>query len=298
MAQHQAMHFEAVKVRDGRIIAISEFGEPAGKPCLYFHGTGSSRLEARAYDSAAKKHGVRFIGLDRPGVGHSDPCPSRQLLDWADDVTDVAEALGIQRFAVAGMSGGGPHALACASRYPERVLMALVINTAMPANDPELMRSLNGQTRLLVALAGRAPWLLRSVILPLVSKSSSPDRLRQPRQRQALLRRMPTVDRELFSEPENFEAFIATMKEGGRQGPQGAFQDWVMIFARQGWGFDPLATSVPLEIFVGNEDASRLFDTRLSTAVPQAHIHWFPGGHYAFLAEPLLDKICATIAAA
>jgi pimeloyl-ACP methyl ester carboxylesterase len=40
----------------------------------------------------------------------------------AADVSSVADALGIDRFAVMGHSGGGPHALACGALLPERVL--------------------------------------------------------------------------------------------------------------------------------------------------------------------------------
>jgi len=76
---------------DGRSLAYAEFGDPDGRPVLFFHATP----------------GVRLIAPDRPGVGRSTPQPHRRLLDWPDDVRHLADALGLERFAVVGFSNGG-----------------------------------------------------------------------------------------------------------------------------------------------------------------------------------------------
>src|SRR5512139_3720722 len=102
-----------IQLRDRRSLSCAEYGDPQGKPVLFFHGTPSSRLFRHPDDSIAASLGVRLITVDRPGFGLSDPKPGRILLDWTDDVIELADAFKIERFAVAGVSGGGPYAAAC-----------------------------------------------------------------------------------------------------------------------------------------------------------------------------------------
>src|SRR4051794_20731127 len=116
-----------LRLSDGRRLAYCEYGSPAGKPVLYFHGWPGSRLEAKLADPVAKKFNAKIIAIDRPGFGMSDFKPNRTLLDWPLDVCELADALGLDRFAVVGVSGGGPYALACARRIPERLTSVAVI---------------------------------------------------------------------------------------------------------------------------------------------------------------------------
>src|SRR5215475_3198278 len=110
-----------LRLADGRALGYAEFGDSGGEPFFYFHGHPGSRLEARFAESAATAAGVRIIALDRPGYGLSDWQPGRAILDWPADVTEAADLLGIGGFSVVGGSGGGPYALACAYRLPDRV---------------------------------------------------------------------------------------------------------------------------------------------------------------------------------
>jgi pimeloyl-ACP methyl ester carboxylesterase len=82
-----------MRTRDGRNIGVLEVGQAAGVPVFHFHGSGSSRVEALLVAGAAEKTGVRLIALDRPGIGRSDPCDRDRLLDWPDQVVEVADAL-------------------------------------------------------------------------------------------------------------------------------------------------------------------------------------------------------------
>src|SRR5690242_21633757 len=109
-----------IQLRDGRALGYMEVGKSDGAPIFHFHGNGTSRLEVLTVQAVAENVGVRLIGLDRPGIGRSDAKAGYRLLDWPDDVVEVAEALGIERFAVEGLSGGGPYALACAYKTPHR----------------------------------------------------------------------------------------------------------------------------------------------------------------------------------
>ena len=95
-------------------------GDPAGVPVIYFHGTPSSRLQAVSGGDAAARQGVRLIAANRPGYGAAPDTPAG-LLSVANDTLALADALGLGRIAVLGVSGGGPYALACAALAPTRV---------------------------------------------------------------------------------------------------------------------------------------------------------------------------------
>lgn len=123
---------------DGRRPGYAQYGQADGEPLFYFHGHPGSRLEARFADQAAAAADLRVIALDRPGYGLSDLQPGQALVGWPADVAEAADLLQIDRFSVAGASGGGPYALACAWRLPGRVTRAAVISgvarTRFPAS--------------------------------------------------------------------------------------------------------------------------------------------------------------------
>src|SRR4051794_24249556 len=98
-----AVEVRRVKVRDGRFVAFNEYGDPAGVPTMFFHGTPGNRIEPHL-DVWGKGCGLRFIATDRPGFGASD-FARRSLLDWACDIADLADNLALDKFAVAGVSG-------------------------------------------------------------------------------------------------------------------------------------------------------------------------------------------------
>ena len=117
-----------VRLPDGRLIAVEEYGDPAGPPVFYFHGWPASRLEAGLIPDLP----VRLLALDRPGYGRSAPQRGRTLADWPADVTAVADRLGLARFHVVGLSGGGPYAAACALALPDRVLGVAMVCPVPP----------------------------------------------------------------------------------------------------------------------------------------------------------------------
>src|SRR5215469_3490909 len=100
---------------------VESWGAPKGRPVFLLHGTPGSRRGPRPRASVLYRLGVRLIGYDRPGYGASDRRPGRQVGDAAADVRAIADALGLDRFAVVGRSGGAPHALACAALLSGRV---------------------------------------------------------------------------------------------------------------------------------------------------------------------------------
>ncbi len=111
---------------DGRTLAFTEIGAPDGPVAFYFHGAPGSRLELLALDVAFAGAGLRVVTPDRPGYGGSTPLRGRTTAGWAADVAALADHLGVERFAVVGLSSGGPYTVACASLLGDRITGAVV----------------------------------------------------------------------------------------------------------------------------------------------------------------------------
>lgn len=123
-----------IQLSDQRRLAYAEYGEPAGVPIFLFHGLPGSRLAWGYLPGNSFPSGLRVIAPDRPGYGRSDPNPGRTLLDWANDIAELADALAIAKFEIAGVSGGGPGALACTWEMPDRLISVGVVSCATPTD--------------------------------------------------------------------------------------------------------------------------------------------------------------------
>ncbi|HEY1571028.1 MAG TPA: alpha/beta fold hydrolase [Pseudonocardiaceae bacterium] len=107
---------------DGRTLHIYDVGPTDAAVTVYYHhGTPNTGAPPEPLLPAAQRLGVRWLSHDRPGYGPSTARPGRSFGSVAEDVARVADARGVERFAVLGSSGGGPHALACAALLPDRV---------------------------------------------------------------------------------------------------------------------------------------------------------------------------------
>jgi pimeloyl-ACP methyl ester carboxylesterase len=120
-----------VQTADGRILAVEESGDLDGRPVLVHMGTPNSRRLYGPNVADAAERGLRLISYDRPGYGGSAPRPGRTIADCAGDVRAICAALGIDRLAMWGISGGGPHVLACAALLPD--LVTATASLASPA---------------------------------------------------------------------------------------------------------------------------------------------------------------------
>ena len=139
-----------IKLHDSRKLGYIEYGDPKGKPVFFFHGWPGSRYSGKETDVAAKKLGVRIISTDRPGIGLSDYQENRRLLDWPDDVLELADYLKINSFSLMGVSGGGPYAAACAYKIPNRIYKAGIVVGLAPV---DVEGNLDG-----ISLRGRIGW--------------------------------------------------------------------------------------------------------------------------------------------
>ena len=117
---------------DGRQLRLLEAGQPDGVPVLVQRGTPQS---CRLYDrwvEDAQSRGIRLICYERPGYGESTRHPRRSVASAANDVAEIAEILGLKRLLVWGISGGGPHALACAALLPGLVMAVAALGSIAP----------------------------------------------------------------------------------------------------------------------------------------------------------------------
>lgn len=126
------MRTHTVTTPDGRALAVYEAGDPRGRSVVALYGTPSGGLVYEPHGADAEKQGIRLVSWTRPGYGSSTPLPGRSVADVVPDTVAVADALGIDRFAVWGVSGGGPHALACAALLGDRVAAVASLAAVAP----------------------------------------------------------------------------------------------------------------------------------------------------------------------
>ena len=150
------MASDVITLPDGRRLRWHEFGDPDGSPVIYTAGTPVSGLGGASYDQTARAAGLRWISPDKPGYGGSDYQRKRSLTSWGDDLAALAGHLGLDRFALAGESGGGPYTLAAALRLGGRVRVAALIATGGPM-DPAERAGQQARIRFYGWLAGNAP---------------------------------------------------------------------------------------------------------------------------------------------
>ncbi|MCD4844305.1 MAG: alpha/beta hydrolase [Methanosarcinales archaeon] len=146
---------------DGRQLGYAEYGDPDGKPVILLHGNPNSRLLYGLMPDCPFRPGLHLIAPDRPGYGLSDfYLPGHSIVDYPDDIVALANALGIDKFAVFGASGGGPPALACAWKIPEQLTAVGLWGSAGPFT-PQSSEGIYPGLRVLYRLSSRAPWIPR-----------------------------------------------------------------------------------------------------------------------------------------
>jgi pimeloyl-ACP methyl ester carboxylesterase len=123
---------QRVDAPGGRALAVYEDGDPNGAAVIVHHGTPDSGLLYRNWVALAQEQRIRLIGYDRPGYGGSTRHAGRNIADCAADVEAIADALGLERFATWGISGGGPHALACAALCGDRLTATASLAAVAP----------------------------------------------------------------------------------------------------------------------------------------------------------------------
>lgn len=273
-----------VTLDDGRRLGFAEFGSARGRAAFWLHGTpGARRQIPEPARIAAVRSGVRLIGVDRPGVGASSPHLYDHLVDFAADLCELAERLGIADFGLIGLSGGGPYVLACAHEMPERVRAAVVLGGVAPSVGPEAAPGS------IVALAARFQTPLTLLREPIAFGVSALIWAARPIGSPALYlyaRVSPAGDRRLLMRPEFKAMFLDDLLSGSRPGLRAPVYDAV-LFGRE-WGFSVADVKVPIEWWHGDADHIIPFrhGEHMVSLLPDAKLHVQPGeSHLGGLGE-------------
>ena len=280
------MSSNTIQLYDGRTLGFLECGDPGGKPVFYFHGFPGSRVEVQFADKTALQKNIRMIGIDRPGYGVSGYKQNRTILDWPDDVTQLADKLGIDRFSVLGVSGGGPYAAACAYKLTHRLVSAGIVCGLGPIDASSALGGMLWINRLGLRIAARMPWLIKIIIQPVAILL----RHRAETVVYFLARRTEAADRLELKRPDIKAIMAATFKESMRSGPAGAARD-VILYANP-WGFDLQHIRPKVYLWHGDKDAivPVTMGRFLADTIPNCRASFYAvEGHFSLLINFMAD---------
>ena len=287
------MSSKQLTLPDGRCLGYSEFGAPRGRPILYCHGFPASRLDGCLAHEAALRLDVRLIAPDRPGYGLSDFQPGRRLTDWPRDLVALADALGLERFPLLGISGGAPYVIACAGAIPERLTAIGIVCGLGRADRSEYTADMNPVARASFAVARGAPALSRFFTRALAFVLRGNPRLTL----RLLAAKLPPPDREVLSQPGVFGMFADSFREALRQGGRGVAHD-LSLYA-QPWETAVESLRVPSHLWHGEQDTTVpvAMGRRLAAALPGCRARFYAEeGHFS-LPVRRIEEILATLAA-
>jgi pimeloyl-ACP methyl ester carboxylesterase len=280
----------SIEVARGRSLTVYEAGDPTGPAVLIHHGTPASGLPYSEHGRLAQEQGVRLVSYDRAGYGESTRDAGRDIAAVAGDSVAIADALAIERLVTWGLSGGGPHALACAALAPDRFAAVASVGGAAPfgvdgldwlagmgeANVSEFGAALAGEDVLRPALEAEAAGLAASSTEELIAAMST---LLSPPDVAAVQGPLGEYLRDSFT-------------RGLARGVDGWVDD-DLAFTRD-WGFDPAALERPVLVVQGRQDLM----------VPGGHGDWLaariPGtegwfsddeGHLTLFLSPSVRRI-------
>jgi pimeloyl-ACP methyl ester carboxylesterase len=241
----------------GRRIEIDVRGPEGGDSLILHTGTPSAGVLFETHVEAGAQRGIRHVAYSRPGYARSERARGRTVADCALDVAAIADHLGVQRFFTVGWSGGGPHALACAARLPDRVIAAATIAAVAPwkAEGLDFLDGM-GDENVHEFVAAESGERERAELLE--REASGMVGASGPQIRAAFGDLLSGVDQAALTG--TFAEYLAeAITLGLRDGVWGWIDD-DMAFMRD-WGFDLQAIAPPVTIWQGGQDAWSLTRT-------------------------------------
>ena len=273
------MQSAKISLPDGRILSYAEYGDPAGHPLIWCHGNPGSRREADLLEpTLLQRAHVRAIVPERPGIGLSTWRAHRKLSDWATDLAALTAHLKIERFALIGLSGGAPYALACTRLMPNRITRTAIVSGIGPLDALNKGSSQEEAPAYFLA-ARRSYWLAYGLTWLMRRGLARPDKLMAQ-----VFADLPPVDQETLSEPRTRQSFLNLLHEAFRQGSRGVAWDATLI-ART-WGFPLREIRQPVDLWHGDADrnAPLAMGGYMAEQLPNSYLHILPGeGHFSVL---------------
>lgn len=264
-------------VIEDRMLNYCLYGPEDGIPVLSHNGSPSTRWKRPNIVSAIERSGVRMLVHDRPGYGGSTRQVGRRVADAAEDVRKLADALGWERFAVHGHSGGGPYALACAALLPERVTRCAVGAGSAPSHaegvdffgrlDPRrghtFRLALEGEDKLRPFMAEGAASIMAKIT------AGGPEMLSEPGEP------APPQPGRAIDDPTAMARLRATFAD--------SLDGWIddQFAAIHPWGFDVAEIATPVGIWHGSHDTRmpRVHSDWLTANIPTAERFDYEGWH-------------------
>ncbi|MGO1462194.1 MAG: alpha/beta fold hydrolase [Marinobacter sp.] len=280
-------------LHDGRILAYTDVGDPLGYPLIFGHGMPGSRLQGEFFHRQALQHNFRVLTPDRPGIGHSDYKPDRRLLDYPDDIQQLADTLKLETFSHFGWSSGGSRTLACCYKLSSRVDLGVCLsgytNFAEYGGHHALLESTRWPGP---KLASYSPGLVKLVVRLVAGLS----RRRPGLYMQEAEKLVNPADRNLLHKLLLEDTFRRDQMLCLESGGKAIATD--LLAELENWGFSLKEVHTPILIFQGEEDAFVRADysRHLAGRLPNAELTLMPGiGHLYPLAEhfqsQLFDRI-------
>jgi pimeloyl-ACP methyl ester carboxylesterase len=269
--------------RQGTKLAFHEYGDPRGRPLFFYHGTGS-HIHGMLLHKPGLKHGFRIIAPDRPGVAQSDFRHGWTILEYAQNMADLADELGIHTFGAIGISGGGPALMASAFAIPDRLCCVVDLACAMPLyQDPEMARHLGAMDRLYAELGTHLPLKLFEIPFSLLGIMQKV--MKSPKSFAKMFdSSLCPADKELFKHPDLQYLIMRDFQELFRHGAEGPAYDAQTVYKE--WGFNLADIDIHMEVYQGTEDIfiPQQFSEYLAHTAKDVHLNLIEGqGHFYHL---------------
>lgn len=279
------MRDSSLTLDDGGVVAYSEAGAADGLPIIYFHGAPGSRLDAVWLDDTLSELGVRVVAADRPGYGGSSASPGRAMDDWPRQIGALADHLGFDRFALLGLSSGGPYAVASAALLPERVLAAAVVAGVTDMAGPTAMADFPEDDEKTIMQIGNEDaaydWCVEHYGEDGARFFDGEMDLSPP-------------DAKVFEDEVVMAGLFTSFAEAFAQGVRGYAQD--ITVQAQPWTFDVASIRCPVAVYHGEQDTivPTSHGRRTAELIAGATLTTFPEhGHISMITE--MPRIIAAL---
>lgn len=279
---------QTATLADGRALGFAEYGPPDGVAAMLFGGS-SGRYLKPCSDELLDRLGARLILVERPGFGLSDFQPKRRLLEWPDDVAQLADHLDLARFAVIAGSQGGPSGAVCGYKLAGRLSSLTLVSALAPFDVPGLTEGMAPALAMLPRLARYAPFLLR----PMQGATVAFIRRDPEAAVKRLFANLPPGDQVVLQQPDLIQTFVRDFPEAYRQGGRGAAHD--VYIACHPWGFRAQDIRAKTFVWQGEADPNvpPVMGRYFAETIPDCTATFVPGaGHMLFYThfEPILQQ--------
>ncbi len=269
-----------LELADGRELAWIEYGSPDGVPIVALHGSPGTRCIFEPTAPTAARSGVRLVAVDRPGYGHSTFHRGRTFESCAYDVSELADHLGVDRFAVIGTSSGGPNAASCARFLGARLLGCAIVSGPAPPEADVATDEMLHSNRVYARLTRTAPRLFA-----LAFQAGMRQSVRRPeRTLEWMIRNLPPCDAAVIQRPEISNALRTDFaRPVAPTAARAAVQD--VQLEQRPWRFRLRDIAIPVHVWHGDLDRNVVVGNGIYQAneIPHATLHQVRGvGHWFF----------------